>query len=202
MQLDKMKEPTVATAPAATVSGTKVTTSECRTSYVHLDAPYLSPTIQNGTAKYSVVLLIPKGDTKTYEAIRAAEEAAIQIGIQKKWGGDRPHKLASLIHDGDTEADLKQNPEYAGHWYMSVSNTQRPGVVDKNLQPIMDGSDLYSGMWVLAALNAYPYNTSGNKGVSFGLNNLVKWRDDEALAGSASAESDFAFLKGTESPLL
>lgn len=192
----------MATAPAATVSGTKVTTSECRTSYVKLDKPSLPQGVTEGTPKYSTVLLIPKSDTKTYEALRSAEEAAIKIGINKSWGGEKPHKLSSILHDGDTEADLKKNPEYAGHWYMSVSNPQRPGVVDKNLQPIMDGSDLYSGMWVLAALNAYPFNRQGNRGVSFGLNNLVKWRDDEALAGGASAESDFAFLKGDGASLL
>ncbi len=38
----------------------------------------------------------------------------------------------------------------------------------------------------------YAFNSSGNKGIACGLNNLQKIRDGEPLGGKASAESDFA----------
>lgn len=38
----------------------------------------------------------------------------------------------------------------------------------------------------------YAFNSSGNRGIACGLNNLQKVRDGEPLGGKASAESDFA----------
>ena len=35
------------------------------------------------------------------------------------------------------------------------------------------------------------YDTNGNKGVACGLNNLMKWKDDDHLGGRVSAEADF-----------
>ena len=43
-----------------------------------------------------------------------------------------------------------------------------------------------------ASISFYAFNSSGNKGIACGLNNLQKIRDGEPLGGKASAESDFA----------
>ena len=43
-------------------------------------------------------------------------------------------------------------------------------------------------------MNLFPYENSGNKGVAVGLNNVIKTRDDERLAGGATAEQDFGDL--------
>lgn len=40
----------------------------------------------------------------------------------------------------------------------------------------------------------YAYDVNGNRGVACGLNNIMKYKDDERLGGRASAESDFADL--------
>lgn len=177
---------------ATATPATKVVTGEVRCSYVHLTEPWANSDNPNAIPKFSIAILIPKSDTATVEKLRAAQENAKKIGKDKKWGGEIPHNLKDTLHDGDVEADLKKNPEYAGHWYMTVSNTQRPGIVDSDLQQIIDPTQLYSGMYARVSLNAYPYNTAGNRGVSFSLNNVMKKREGEALAGSASAESDFA----------
>lgn len=43
-----------------------------------------------------------------------------------------------------------------------------------------------------ASISFYAFNSSGNKGIACGLNNLQKIHDGEPLGGKGSAESDFA----------
>lgn len=58
--------------------------------------------------------------------------------------------------------------------------------------PILTRSEVYSGVYGRASISFYAFNSSGNKGIACGLNNLQKIRDGEPLGGKASAESDFA----------
>ena len=43
-------------------------------------------------------------------------------------------------------------------------------------------------------LDFFPYESSGNKGVGAGLNNVIKTRDGDRLSGGRSADEDFADL--------
>lgn len=61
---------------------------------------------------------------------------------------------------------------------------------DRN--PILTRSEVYSGVYGRASITFYAFNSSGNRGIACGLNNLQKIRDGEPLGGKASAESDFA----------
>ena len=65
-------------------------------------------------------------------------------------------------------------------------------MVDADCQPIIDTSELYSGIYGRASINFYAFNTNGNKGIACGLNNLKKLRDGEPLGGKSRAEDDFA----------
>ena len=59
------------------------------------------------------------------------------------------------------------------------------------MQPILDSTQLYSGVWARVSINAFAFNTQGNKGVSFGLNHVQKVRDGDYLGGRSKAEDDF-----------
>lgn len=63
-----------------------------------------------------------------------------------------------------------------------------PGLVDANLQDIIDQTQVYSGAWFRAQVRAYAYPREGtvNRGVAFGLQNVQKLRDDEPIGGSGS----------------
>lgn len=174
---------------------TKVVTGRVRLSYVHLFEKFA---VNDGDdEKYSTMILIPKSDTKTMSALRAAEKAAAEAGKASKFGGKIPSNLASIIRDGDEFAE--DYPERGGHWFMTVSNArQKPGVVDEDVNPILDQSEVYSGCYARVSLNAFPYNTKGNKGVSFGLNHVQKLGDGEPLGGFTRAEDDFAPVSGDE----
>lgn len=182
----------------------KVTTGEVRLSYCNLITPR-SP--QEGAApKYSCVLLIPKNtaDGKaTLAKIRAAQTQALEDG-KTKFGGKVPAKWTNTLHDGDTEADLERNPEYAGMWYISTSANEQypPNIVNRRLEKIMDATEIYSGMWARVSMVAFAFNTQGNKGVSFGLRNVQKLRDDEPFGGVSRAEDDFDALDEDDDNLI
>lgn len=178
-------------------NSTRVITEPVRLSYVHLLEPWSNDPTKK--AKYSVVLLIPKDDKVTIGRVAAAKKAAKEAGIARfgaSWG---KKDLRNTIHDGDEEGDLDSNPEYAGNLYITVSSDTRPSVIDRNGNLITDPDDIYSGCFARVSINAYPYSNSGNVGITFGLNNVMKWRDGDFLGGRSSAESDFADFLGTES---
>ena len=173
---------------------TRVVTGKVRLSYVHLFEPYTND--PDKEARYSVTILIPKSDNVTIGKITAAEGAAKEEGKSKKFGGSIPKNLSSIIHDGDEEADLERNPEYAGHLYMAMSSKTRPGVVDQDLNAVLDTTQVYSGCYARVSINAFAYYTAGKKGVSFGLNNVQFLEDGEPLGGRTRAEDDFADESG------
>jgi len=195
----------------------KVLTGECRLSYAHLIQPYVSPNAKPGTEpKYSVTLLIPKNDSATKTNIDASMEAAIQAGIIKPWGGKRPPmlgtpkyqgheypKIGIPIYDGDGLRSTGEpfGDECKGHWVLTTSSKNKPGVVGMdNVNQELAPSDVYSGMWGRVTIRFFAYDNSGNKGVGCGLGNVLKTRDDEPLAGGASAASDFAEIGNSVIP--
>ena len=150
--------------------------------------------INGGTPKYSVSLIIPKSDTATVARIKAAIEAAYHEGEAKLRGNGRTVPALSAIktplRDGDIERP--DDPAYANAWFINANATTAPGIVDADCNPILTRSEVYSGVYGRASITFYAFNSSGNKGIACGLNNLQKIRDGEPLGGKASAESDFA----------
>ena len=181
----------------ANTNPTHVVTNKVRLSYAHLTQPYKSQLAdENDKAKYSVTLLIPKTDTVTKAkidaAIRAAGEKALASGRFKK--GTPVDKLPSPVHDGDgykADGYTEYGPECKGMWVLTASSADQPKVVDMNLNPILDATEIYSGMWARVGLDFFGYNNR-KQGIGCGLGNVQKVADDEPLgAERASVESDF-----------
>lgn len=174
------------------ISETSIRLGEVRFGYVNVFVPRKN---EDGTdGKYSVQLLIPKGDKTAVKLIEDAIEAAKRNGVGGKWNGKMPSasKLKTPLRDGDDE--FPEDPTYEGMYFMNASSTTKPGVrVLENgaMAEALDGDDMYSGCYGCVTVNMFPYNTSGNMGVAAGLNNLIKTRDGERLSGGHSAEEDF-----------
>lgn len=153
---------------------------------------------ENQTPKYSVMLLIPKTDVATLERMQKAIKAAAEKGLVSKFGGKMPVNLKTTLKDADV--DTNQDGEVfakvwdyaAGHYILNVSTKTRPEIVDKDLNPIINPTELFSGCYGRASINFFAFNNNGNKGVSAGLNNLQKLEDGESLGGFTTAEMDFA----------
>lgn len=171
---------------------TKVITGvNTRWSYVNAWEP---KSINGGAPKYSVSLIIPKSDTKTLEMIRAAIQAAYEEGQSKLKGNGRSvpalSALKTPLRDGD--AERPDDEAYANSYFVNANSGTAPGIVDADRNPILERSEVYSGVYGRASINFYAFNSNGNKGIACGLNNLQKIRDGEPLGGKSRAEDDFA----------
>ena len=173
------------------INPTKVITGvNTRWSYVNAWEP---KSINGGAPKYSVSLIIPKSDTKTIEKIQAAIQAAYDEGQGKLKGNGKSVPALSVLktplRDGD--AERPDDEAYADSYFINANSGTAPGIVDADRQPILDRSEVYSGVYGRASINFYAFNSNGNKGIACGINNLQKIKDGEPLGGKSRAEDDF-----------
>ena len=150
--------------------------------------------INGGAPKYSISLIIPKSDTVTVNKIKAAIQAAFDEGQSKLKGNGRTvpalSTLKTPLRDGDLERP--DDPVYANSYFINANSATAPGIVDADRNPILERSEVYSGVFGRASINLYAFNSNGNRGIACGLNNLQKIRDGEPLGGKSRAEDDFA----------
>ncbi|WP_195972984.1 DUF2815 family protein [Clostridium thermobutyricum] len=176
----------------ASRKGTKVITGEVRLSYAHIWEP---SAIEGNEPKYSVSVIVSKNDKETLRAIKEAVEEAKEAG-KGKWNGKIPPVLKTPLRDGDVERP--DDEAYAGCYYFNASSKNKPGIVDENVQPILDQSEVYSGCYARVSVNFYAYNANGNKGVAAGLGNIQKIKDGDSLGGATRAEDDFEAVEHEE----
>lgn len=171
---------------------TKVITGPgTRWSYANV---WQAKSINGGAPKFSVSLIIPKSDTATVNKIKAAIQAAYEEGQSKLKGSSKAVPALSILKTPLRDGDLERPDDeaYANAYFVNANSSTAPGIVDANRQPIIDTSEVYSGVYGRASINFYAFNSNGNKGIACGLNNLQKIRDGEPLGGKSRAEDDFA----------
>lgn len=174
-------------------NSTLFVTGEVRLSYAHLFRLYANPQNRNAEPKYSVTVLLPKSDIQSKQRLDAAINAAIQVGVAKKWGNQRPPRIDVCVHDGDGVKDngTPFGDECKGHWVFTASGKDVPKVVDLNLNPILIESDVYSGCYARVSVNFFAYSSLGKNGIGAGLRCVQKLRDGEPLGNTANPENDF-----------
>jgi hypothetical protein len=175
------------------IKDTSVRLGEVRFSYTAVFQPKKN---DDGTpSKYGVCIIIPKEDTETVNLVKEAIDAAKQRGKMEKWGGKIPANVKSCLRDGDI--DREDDEAFAGCYFLNASSRNKPGVKvleDGVVSDALDEEDFYSGCYGAVTLDFFPYESSGNKGVGAGLNNVIKTRDGDRLSGGRSADEDFADL--------
>lgn len=168
-----------------------ITGASTRWSYANVWQP---KSINGGTPKYSVSLIIPKSDTKTIAKIKAAIEAAYKEGEAKLKGNSKSVPALTAIktplRDGDVERP--GDAAYRDSYFINANSATAPGIVDAARNPILDHSEVYSGVYGRASITFYAFNSNGNRGIACGLNNLQKIADGDPLGGKPRAEDDFA----------
>lgn len=129
--------------------------------------------------KYSVRACFPP--TADLSKLKAAAAAA----AKEEWGD----KAAKMTLRSPFRKNEELETPVAGlgdDWIImtfSANEDRKPGIVDRKLNDILDEEDVYSGAWYRAQVRPYAYDQQGNKGVSFGLQNVQKLRDDEPIGG-------------------
>ena len=167
---------------------TKLVTGEVRASYVNVFEKRVNEA--DGKSAYSMMLLVPKSDTATVAAIKAACAEAItnQYGTKKPTGKFRDDPL----RDGDDERpDL---PEYKNCWFINTKSTMvKPKVVKAmggKWVELEHSEDFTSGDYCKVSLNAYTYKGKSN-GVTLGLGNIMFTKGGDPLGASTRPEDDF-----------
>lgn len=167
-----------------------------RVSFVHVVEP--APNL-SGDLKYSCQVHIDKNDKENLKRAEVGIEKAIAKGMSSMWGGKKPKFRYEPLRDGDAElasGDLTDKC-YENIFFFNASMDPKygkPGVVDENLHPVMDANKIYSGCYVNIDVNPYPYDNSGNKGIGWGLANIMFVEDGDRLDGRQSAQDAFASL--------
>ena len=172
--------------PTKVITGVKT-----RWSYANVWEP---KSINGGAPKYSVSLIIPKSDAKTVTAVKNAIQAAYDEGQSKLKGNSKSVPALSAIKNPLRDGDLERPDDetYKDSFFINANSATAPGIVDAARQPILERSEVYSGVYGRASINFYAFNSNGNKGIACGLNNLQKISDGEPLGGKTRAEDDFA----------
>lgn len=168
---------------------TKVITGKCLLSYVFVSKPKAA--VAGGEEKYSLSAIIRKDDKVTLGNVEKAIEKATKEGVARygaKFGKSSNFRIP--LRDGDV--DKPDDAAYKNSYFLNVNSKTKPGLVDKDVNPILDPSEVYSGCYGRVSIVAFPYSVNGSTGVSFALQNVQKLADGESLGGKARAEDDFS----------
>ena len=174
----------------------RIVTGKVRLSYAHIWEPV---SINGGDEKYSVSLIIPKSDKKTVSDIKKAIEDAKEDG-KTKFGGKIPANLKLPLRDGDIERP--DDEAYHNSYFINANSKDKPQIVDRNVQAILDQSEVYSGCYARVSISLYAFNSNGNRGIACGLGNIQKIADGEPLGGRSRAEDDFSVFDDDEDDFL
>jgi hypothetical protein len=173
----------------------KVVTGVVRLSYAYVWEPRKQG--DDTKEKYSVQLIIPKSDTETVTAIKRAIEKVFKNnpGV---FGSAGLAALKQPLRDGDAEKPA--DPNYKDSYFMNASSLTAPGIVDRDVKPILDRKEVYSGCYARVSLNFFPYDKK-SKGIGAGLQNIQKVRDGDPLGGHTPASEDFDTFGAEEKSL-
>lgn len=170
-----------------------------RLSFAHLFEPTaFNPTngpVKPDELKFKATFLIPKNDAQI-----AMIEAAIKSIAIAKWGAKAEGIINSIrgnpnkfcFQDGDT----KEYDGYQGMMALTANNKARPLIIDENKNPLTqaDGKP-YSGCYVMASIEIFTYNNSGN-GISASLKGVQFSKHGDAFSGGVPASlDDFSLLE-------
>jgi hypothetical protein len=164
------------------IGSTKVITPPAMLSYPHLDKPQApqAGSNPNAKAKYSATFVFEPGSD-----LRELEAAA-RLAAEERW----PGKSAVMFQKKQLKWPFRTDAESKGYandsTFINCRTEQKPGVVlatagpDGKPQVVADEdirSTVYPGCIVRGSVRAFAYDISGNRGVSFALNNIQKLAD-------------------------
>jgi len=181
-----------------------IITPEGRVSYSNVFKPRRNDL--SGEMEYDITLIFPKDADLT-----ALKQAAFEA-LKDKFGPNKdawPDNLRQPFRkcrdkwkkDRETGQDIvPQGMEDPDAVFITAKTIMKPGLVDAALQDIIEPRDFYGGCWARISVRPYAYDKKGNRGVSLGLRNIQKTRDDEAFGdGYAKPQDEFEAVAGASS---
>lgn len=181
---------------------TKMMTTPVRCVWPALDTPRAAKGVEEGKAKYSVTMLVPKKDKVLVKQIEDLIKESVnamnwkapvkQRVIQTALNVDPSNKFCAL-KDGDkvnerrAEEDKTLYDFYAGQRILKVTKKASfgaPGVYGADAKPIPQieiAQEITSGDWIKAQIQVYCYEFNGEYGCTLQLLAVQKVRKGEAL---------------------
>lgn len=137
----------------------------------------------DGAAHFSVTLALPK-DHPYWAKLKNQLKEALVEKFDKI-----PDKVKHWpIKDGDQVDWIPDGHNYVA--FKRSENDGRPEVVGPDLQPIIDRSEIYSGMVCRASYRPGCWSNKFGKGVSIYLDNVQKLKDGEKIGRVTPAAVD------------
>ena len=131
------------------------------------------------------------------EAQKSPEYKKMQQAVAKVIKEKFPTVPVKRLHLPFRQASEKPYAGYEPGWtFINPWSKNKPGIVDVRLQDVLDPAELWAGQIVRANIMPFHYDTSGNKGISFGLNHiqLIK-RDAPRIDGRSTANKVFSAVE-------
>jgi len=147
-----------------------------------------------GEPKYSITMLFPKGAD-----LSALKNAATEAATEK-WGADKTKWPKNLRIPFRNQSEKEFEGYEKDAIFITATSKQRPGLVDTNVQEIIEEKDFYPGCYARATVRAFAYDQAGNRGVSFGLQNVQKLADGDPLGGRTRPSDDFEPVQDESAP--
>lgn len=155
----------------------------------------------NGKKQYGCTLLFQKGTD-----LSALQNAALEAA-KAEWGDKAVQMIKDgLIHSPFLDGDGPQGKSkktgaphdgFPGTTFIRVISGEefRPKLFNKQVLPLGDKAECYSGCYVYAVVNAFTWeNKEKGKGISFGVSMIQVAKDGEKLGGGG-ADPDQYFEK-------
>jgi hypothetical protein len=154
---------------------------------VRISYPHLFQKDQND--KYSMVALIPKEDTATYQKIMDACKAIYKENKDSTFKGLQFDEIQIPIHDGDGRKPKggAYGAECKGMWVMSAKTTSKPVIVDAYNTPVTSQEEIYPGVWGRINVGFGAYNNAGNRGITCYLNGVKTYNTGERIGNAFNA---------------
>jgi hypothetical protein len=152
--------------------------------------------VQGGDPRFSINLILDKTAQATpeYQQLRKIVAAT----IDEKWGVGKSQdkewiKRMKLRLPFRPTADRDYTGyDIEGGVFISPWSKNKPGLVGPDLQDITVPGDIWSGQLARCTVHAFAYETQGNRGVSFNLNNVqITKLDMPRLDGRKPAKDEF-----------
>jgi len=168
----------------------KVTTPKFRASFPAVFEP--RPDL-NGDMKYSVDMLFSKESTDFKKLKQAVSHC-----IKETWG-TKPERFKSPFKEGATKTRAgKVLDGYQDTMVITAKTKDRPQIVDKQMNKIIDRNDFYGGCYAHASVVFKAYAKGANVGVTCYLQNIQKLEDGPSFGGRSNAEDDFEVIGGVD----
>lgn len=127
--------------------------------------------------EYSLVFTIQKNETETVKKLNDSFEEVIRLN-SKFLGNKFDKQKIKFMKDGDK---LSNHEYFKNTYYLKLSSRVKPELVDKDINRILDLTELYDGCFGRVSMTLYPFKIEEEFGITCELNNIQKLKEGEKI---------------------